>query len=73
MPEFIQSIRGITSGFDLTKLIRTHSSTIQAVLSARLHFYFLQQTNTILPHFGKPDSHGKNRVVMVGQQSRTLQ
>ena len=63
---------------DLTKLIGTLSSTIQAVLPARLQFRVLQQQQIVslkqfLPHFGKADSHGKKRVVIVGQQSRTLQ
>ena len=42
MPEVIQGIRGITSGFD-KKLIGTLSSTTEVVLSARLQFRFLQQ------------------------------
>ena len=32
----------------------------------------ISKTNTVLPHFGKADSHDKKRVVMVGQQSGTL-
>ena len=46
MPEFLQSIRDITTGF--ANLIGTLSSTIQAVLPARLQFRFLQQQQ-ILP------------------------
>ena len=41
MPEVIQGIKGNTSGFDKTN--RNISSTIQAVLPARLQFCFLQQ------------------------------
>ena len=64
---------------DLTKLIGTLSSTIQAVLPARLQFCFLQQqhilslkqTQSYLTMV-KVDSHGKKQVVIVGQQSGTL-
>ena len=42
MPEVIQAIRGITSGFDKANR-NTLSSTIQAVLPACLQFCFLQQ------------------------------
>ena len=60
---------------DLKKLIGILSSAIQAVLPARLQFCFLQQQQitSVLRHFGEADSHGKKRVVMVDQQSRTLQ
>ena len=50
----------------LTNIIGTLSSTIQAVLPTRLQFC-ISKTNTVLPHFGKADSHGKKGVLMMGQ------
>ena len=54
---------------DLTKLIGTLSSTIQAVLHACIQF--LQQRQVVSL---KQNAHqGKERVGMVGKQSETLQ
>ena len=54
---------------DLTKLIGTLSSTIQAVLHASIQF--LQQRQVVSL---KQNAHqGKERVGMVGKQSETLQ
>ena len=77
MPELIQSIRGITSGFDKTNrnTFFNHSSSAPSPstgLFLPTTANSISKTNTILPHFGKADFHGKKRVVMVGQQSRTL-
>ena len=63
-PSFYKALE--VSRLDLTKLIGTLFSTIQAMLPARLQFRFL-------PQFAKADSHGKKRICMVGQQSRMLQ
>ena len=63
---------------DFTKLIGKLSSSIQAVLSARLQLRFLQQQQIVslkpAQYYltGKADSYGKKRVVMVGQQSEIL-
>ena len=78
MPEFLQSIRGITSGFDRTNrnTFFNHSSSAPSPSTISLlttAVNFISKTNTVLPHFGKADSHGKKRIAMVGQQSRTLQ
>ena len=71
MPEVIQGSKGNTSGFDKTNrnTFFNHSSSAPSTSTVSL----LTATITVLPHFGKADSHGKKRVVMVGQQSRTLQ
>ena len=54
---------------DLTRLIGTLSSTIQAVLHASIQF--LQQRQVVSL---KQNAHqGKERVGMVGKQSETLQ
>ena len=78
MPEVMQGIRGVTSGFDKTNrntffnyLSSAPSPSAVSLLTATANS--ISKTNTDLPHFGKPDSHGKKRVVMVGQQSGTLQ
>ena len=78
MPEFLQSIRGVTSGFDKTNsnTFFNHSSSapspsIISLLTATVNF--ISKTKTVIPHFGKANSHGKKRIVMVGPQSRTLQ
>ena len=78
MPEVIQGIKGNTSGFDKTN--RNISSTIQAVLPARLQFCFLQQQQILSLKQSqsyltlvKLTPMAKKRVVMVGQQSRALQ
>ena len=78
MPEVIQSIRGITSGFDKTNrnTFLNHPSSApstSAVLLLTVTANCISKTITVLPHFGKADSHGKKRVVMVGQQSGTFQ
>ena len=66
------------SGFDKTNshTFFNHSSSAPSpstisLLTATVNF--ISKTNTVLPHFGKTDSRGKKRIVMVGQQSRTLQ
>ena len=78
MHEIIQDIKGNTSGFD--KIYRNTffnhsrsapSTSTVSLLTATANY--ISKTITALPHFGKADSHGKKRVVMVGQQSRTLQ
>ena len=54
---------------DLTKLIGTLSSTIQAVLPSSTVLLLtatgncISKTNKVLPHFGKFDSHGKNELL----------
>ena len=78
MPEFIQGIRGITSGFDKTNRNNffNHSNSAPSPSTVSLlttTANYISKTNTVLPHFGKADSHGKKRVAMVGQQSGTLQ
>ena len=78
IPEFLQSIRGITSGFEKTNRYNffNHSSSTPSpstVLLLTTTANSISKTNTVLPHFGKADSHGKKRIVMVDQQSRTLQ
>ena len=74
MPEVIQSIRGITSGFGKTNrnTFLNHSSSAPStstVLLLTVTANCISKTITVLPHFGKADSHGKKRVVMVGKQS----
>ena len=76
--EFLQSIRGITSRFDKTNrnTFFNHLSSAPSpstVLLLTTTANFISKTKTVLPHFSKADSHGKKRIVMVGQQSRTLQ
>ena len=66
------------SGFDKTisNTFFNHSSSAPSPFTISLlteTVNFIPKTNTVLPHFGKADSHGKKRIVMVGQQSRTLQ
>ena len=78
MPEFIQSIRGITSGFDKTNrnAFFNHSSSAPSSSTVSLlttTANYISKTNTVLLHFGKADFHGKKWVAMVGQQSGTLQ
>ena len=78
MPEFTQGIRGITSGFDKTNrnAFFNHSSSAPSpptVSLLTITASSISKTNTVLPHSGKADSHNKRRVVMVGQQSGTLQ
>ena len=78
MPEVIQDIRGITSGFDKTNrnTFLNHSSSAPTMSTVSLFTTTancISKTITVLPHFRKADSHGKKRVVMVGQQSGTLQ
>ena len=78
MPEVIQGIRGITSGFDKANrnTFFNHSSSAPSSSTVSLLTtitFSISKTNTILPDYGKVDSLGKKRVVMVGQQSGTLQ
>ena len=78
MPEFLQGIRGITSGFDKTNrnTFFNHSSSAPIPPTVSLlttTANIISKTNTVIPHFGKADSHGKKQIVTVGQQSRTLQ
>ena len=78
MPEFIQDIRGITSGFDKTNRNNffNHSNSAPSPSTVSLlttTANYISKTNTVLHHFGKADSHGKKRVAMVGQQSGTFQ
>ena len=78
MGEFIQSIRGITSRFDKTNsnTFFNHSSSAPSLFTVSLlttTANSISKTKLVLPHFGKADSHGKKRIVMVGQQSGTLQ
>ena len=78
MPEIIQGIKGNTSGFDKTNrnTFFNHSSSAPSTSTVSLlttTANCISKTITVLPHFGKADSHGKKRVVMVGQQSRNLQ
>ena len=72
MPEFLQSIRGITTGFDKhnRNTFLDHSSSAPnpstvSLLTSTANS--ISKTNTVLPHFGKADSHGKKRVLMMGQ------
>ena len=76
--EFLQSIRGITSRFYKTNrnTFFNHLSSAPSpstVLLLTTTANFISKTNTVLSHFSKADSHGKKRIVMVGQQSRFLQ
>ena len=73
MPDVIQNIRGITYGFDKTNwnTFFNHSSSAASPSTATANC--ISKTNTVLPHFVKADSHSKERVVMVSQQSGTLQ
>ena len=78
MPEVIQGIRGITSRFDKTNrnTFFNHSSSAPSLSTVSLFITTansISKTSVDLPHFGKADSHAKKRVVMVGQQSETLQ
>ena len=78
MPEVIQGIRCITSGFDKTirNTFFNHSSSTPSTSTVSFlttTANCISKTTTVLPHFGKADSHGKKQVVMVGQQSGTLQ
>ena len=78
MPEVIQGIRGITSGFDKANrnTFFNHSSSApssSAVLLLTTTKNSISKTNIVLPDYGKVVSHGKKRVVMVGLQSGTLQ
>ena len=78
MPEVIQGIKGNTSGFDKTnrKTFFNHSSSAPSTSTVSLlttTANCISETITVLPHFDKADSHGKKRVVIVGQQSRNLQ
>ena len=72
MPEFLQSIRGITSELDRTnrKTFFDHSSNAPSLSTVSLltkTANSISKTSTVLPHFGKADSHGKRRIVMVDQ------
>ena len=76
--EFLQSIRGITSRFYKTNrnTFFNHLNSAPSpstVLLLTTTANFISKTNTVLSHFSKADSHGKKRIVMVGQQSRFLQ
>ena len=64
MPEITQSIRGITSECDKTnrRTFFNHSSwfpSSSTVLLLTTTANSFSKTNTVLPHFGKADSHGK--------------
>ena len=78
MPKVIKGIKGNTSGFYKTNrnTFFNHSSSAPSTSTVSLlttTANCISETIRVLPHFGKADSHGKKRVVMVGQQSRTLQ
>ena len=78
MSEVIQCIRGIISGFDKANrnFFFNHSSSAPSPSTVSLlttTTNSVSKTNTVLPVYGKVESHGKKRVVMVGQQSGTLQ
>ena len=78
MPEVIQGIRGITSKFGKANrnTFFNHSSSAPSsstVLLLTTTTNSIFKTNAVLPDYGKVDSHGKKRVVMVGQRSGTLQ
>ena len=71
--EFIKSIRGITSGFDEANRNNffNHSSSAPSPSTVSLvtkTANSISKISTVLPYFGKADSHGKNQVVIVGQQ-----
>ena len=67
MPKVIQGIRGITSGFDKTNrnTFLNHSSSAPSTSTVSLlttTANCISKTITVLPQFGKADSHGKKRV-----------
>ena len=77
MPEVIQGIRGIISGFDKANrnTFVNHSSSAPSPSTVSLFTTTtnsISKRNTVLPDYDKVDSHGKKQVVMVGQQSGTL-
>ena len=65
MPDLLQSIRGISFGFD-----KTNRNTLFNHSNLQFRFLLLTtsiaKTNIVLHHFRKADSHDKKRVVMVG-------
>ena len=68
MPEVIQGMRGITSGFDKINwnTFFNHSSSAlssSTVLLLTATGNCISKTNKVLPHFGKFDSHGKNELL----------
>ena len=78
MLEVIQGIRCITSGFEKTNrnFFFNHSSSApnpSTVLFLTTTANCIYKTNRVLPHFAIADFHGEKRVVMVSQQSGTLQ
>ena len=78
MPEFIQRIRGITSGFDKTNRNTFFNPSSSAPSPSTVSLLTttansISKTSTVLSHCGKTDSHGEKRVVMVGQLSESLQ
>ena len=71
MPEVIQGIKGNTSGFDKANRNTFFNHSSSAPSTSTVSFLTttancISETITVLPHFGKADSHGKKRVVMVG-------
>ena len=80
MPDILQGIRSITSWFDKTNrsaffnhLSNAPSPPTPCLLSTTINC--ISKIKATLPHFGKADSHDKERVwvVIVSQQSETLQ
>ena len=76
MPKVIQG-RGITSGFEKTyrDTFFNHSRSFPSpsiILLLTTTGNCISNTNTLLPHFWKADSHTKERVSMVGHQCGTL-
>ena len=71
MPEVIQGIKSNTSGFGKTNRNTFFNHSSSAPSTSTVSFLTttancISETITVLPHFGKADSHGKKRVVMVG-------
>ena len=69
MTEVIQDIKSNTSGFDKTNrnTFFNHSSSAPSTSTVLLLITAncISKTITVVPHFGKADSHGKKRVAMV--------
>ena len=69
MPEFIKSIRGITSGFNKTNgnIFFNHSSSAPSPPTVWLlatTANSICKTNTVLRKFGNADSHGKKNQLL---------
>ena len=76
--DVMQGISVIASGFENTNrnTFFNHSSSVPSpstvfLLAATANC--ISKTNTLLPHFGKADCHGKKWFVMLGQQPGTFQ